>query len=263
MLFKGFPTNYKIKHMSTSITTRTCIAAIFCLFVSVYESKAQVSADLETGIVSSGYNDVRIPGDKGTLFSLKDDLHPETKIFFRVKAGYSIGKHNFLLLYAPLSVNAEGSPDKAIQFAGESFPANTALKAAYKFNSYRFTYRYDFIDKERIELGLGLTAKIRDAEIALSSDQQTARKTNVGFVPIVNFRLHWLMTERAGLLLDGDALASKQGRAEDVLLALTWKLSDTFTFKAGYRILEGGADNDEVYNFTLLNYGVAGVVIKF
>jgi hypothetical protein len=32
--------------------------------------------------------------------------------------------------------------------------------------------------------------------------------------------------------------------------------------RVGYRIVEGGADNDEVYNFALLNYASAGVTIR-
>jgi hypothetical protein len=31
---------------------------------------------------------------------------------------------------------------------------------------------------------------------------------------------------------------------------------------AGYRLLEGGADNDEVFTFALFHYAVAGVRIK-
>jgi hypothetical protein len=31
----------------------------------------------------------------------------------------------------------------------------------------------------------------------------------------------------------------------------------------GYRFVEGGADNDEVYNFALINYASAGVVVSF
>lgn len=83
----------------------------------------------------------------------------------------------------------------------------------------------------------------------------------MGFVLIVNFRFHWLTTDRLGLLLEGDALAAKQGRAEDVRLAATWKFWEIFTLRAGYRILEGGADNDDVYNFTFLNYGMVGLTI--
>jgi hypothetical protein len=54
-------------------------------------------------------------------------------------------------------------------------------------------------------------------------------------------------------------LAAPQGRAEDVLAAVVLRLSDSYAMRAGYRILEGGADNDEVYNFSLFNYAVLGV----
>jgi hypothetical protein len=110
---------------------------------------------------------------------------------------------------------------------------------------------------------LGLTAKIRDAEIVLSSPGLTSEKTNVGFVPIINFRLLWKIDDKFGLLLDGDALAAPQGRAEDVQLAATYTLSDNFRIRAGYRILEGGADNDEVYNFALFHYASVGVSYTF
>jgi hypothetical protein len=32
--------------------------------------------------------------------------------------------------------------------------------------------------------------------------------------------------------------------------------------RAGYRILEGGADTDELYNFVLLNQFAAGLTVK-
>lgn len=143
------------------------------------------------------------------------------------------------------------------------FPANTALEGTYKFNSYRLTYRYDIVQKPRFEFGLGFTAKIRDAKISLSSPDLYSEKTNVGFVPIINFRLLWKMDDKFGLLLDGDALAAPQGRAEDVLLAATYKLSDSFVIRAGYRILEGGANNDEIYNFALFNYASFGITYAF
>ncbi len=104
---------------------------------------------------------------------------------------------------------------------------------------------------------------IRDANIALSSPGLTSEKTNIGFVPIINFRLLWDIDDKFGLLLYGDALAAPQGRAEDVLIAATFKLSDRISSRAGYRILEGGADNDEVYNFSLFNYASIGITYTF
>jgi hypothetical protein len=226
--------------------------------------KAQALIDLESGLVFTGSNDVRIPGDEGTLFSLKDDLIPETEFFYRIRLNYTIkSRHTFSLLYAPLETTSEGSVPNDIFFEGVVFPANTELTGTYKFNSYRLTYRYEILRKPRFEFGLGLTAKIRDAEIALFSPGLTSSKTNVGFVPIINFRLLWKVNDKFGLLLDGDALAAPQGRAEDVQIAATYDLSDNLRIRAGYRILEGGADNDEVYNFALFHYASVGISYTF
>lgn len=226
--------------------------------------KAQATLDFETGAVFTGYNDVRIPGDEGTLFSLKDDLASTTKPFFRVRLNYTIkSRHTLSLLYAPLQIKSDGSVPYDIFFEGIVFDSNTPLTGTYKFNSYRFTYRYGIVLKPRVEFGVGFTAKIRDASISLSSPSQTSTKDNVGFVPIINFRLLWKFDDHLGLLLDGDALVAPQGRAEDVLVALSYKFSDNLSIRAGYRILEGGADNDEVYNFALFNYASAGISYTF
>lgn len=236
----------------------------FILLTVSISVKSQAIIDLESGLVFTGYNDVRIPGDEGTLFSLKNDLVSKTTFFYRLGLSYTIkSRHTFSLLYAPLQTKSEGSMAKDILFEGVVFPAYTELEGTYKFNSYRLTYRYDIVKKTRIEFGLGFTAKIRDAKIALSSPGLASEKTNVGFVPIINFRLLWNINDKFGLLLYGDALAAPQGRAEDVLIALTYKLSESFVIRAGYRFLEGGADNDEVYNFSLFNYASVGINYTF
>jgi len=242
------------------------IATLFVInFFSIISFvNAQVNIDIESGAVFTGYNNVRIPGNAGTLFSLKNDLNPKPNAFIRIRAGYTIkSRHAISLLYAPLIVKSNGLTNRQIDFEGVTFPSNTDLNASYKFNSYRITYRYDLVKRSKFEFGLGFTAKIRDAEIALNSEGLASSKTNVGFVPIINFRLNWKMNDKIGILLEGDALAAPQGRAEDVLLAGTYKLSDQFMVRLGYRILEGGADNDEVYNFSLFNYASVGLTYTF
>ncbi|MBN2480995.1 MAG: hypothetical protein JXB19_04590 [Bacteroidales bacterium] len=235
---------------------------LFLIIIPAMTSNAQVVFDFEAGIVFTGYNDVRIPGNQGTFFSLNQDLNANPQIFYRIRANYTINsRHTFSLLFAPLEIKSEGSVPKDILFEGENFPSNTEISAFYKFNSYRLTYRYDIIKKPKLDFGLGFTAKIRDAKIALESSGLKSEKTNVGFVPIINFRLLWRPEENLGILIDGDALAAKQGRAEDVLIAATYRISDRVGLKAGYRILEGGADNDEVYNFALFHYAAFGVFL--
>lgn len=41
------------------------------------ETFSQIDLDIESGAVFSGYNDVRIPGDTGTLFSLSEELEAD------------------------------------------------------------------------------------------------------------------------------------------------------------------------------------------
>jgi hypothetical protein len=225
---------------------------------------SQVDLDVETGSTFSGYNDVGIPGDRGTLFSLSEELKTDPAFFYRIRIIYHFNEHHHLgALYAPLSISSKGKLDRDLLFQDETFAANTPLEATYKFNSYRLFYRYDFLIKDQIELGIGFTAKIRDAKIAVKGDGVESEKTNVGFVPIIHFRVLWKFSKSFELLIDGDALAAPQGRAEDVLAALIYKASDKFNLKAGYRILEGGADNDEVYNFTLIHYAVVGLIVQF
>lgn len=234
------------------------------LTLSVNKIEAQISLDLESGYVTTGYNDIRIPGNQGTFFSLNEELKAEGKIFYRLRLNYYINSRNIIsVLYAPLTVNSKGSVPRDILFEDVVFPANSDIDATYKFNSYRLTYRYELVQKPKFNFGIGFTAKIRDAKIALASADGQSEKVNVGFVPIVNFRLSWNPVEKVGILFEGDALAAPQGRAEDVLLALTYKASDRIGFKAGYRILEGGADNDEVYTFSLFHYAAAGMFIRF
>jgi hypothetical protein len=246
--------------MAKTGTLGVCMFLCVSLFCGPLH--AGFTVDLESGAVFSGYNDVRIPGDTGTLFSLSEDLDPETSVFFRARLRYAVGDRGDLsILIAPLKIQAEGRVGKDIDFEGKTFPADQPLDATYRFNSYRLTYRYDLYETPGLELGLGLTAKIRDAEIRLTSGDIESKKSNVGFVPLLNFRLLWSLGQRVSLLVDGDALAAPQGRAEDVLAALRYRISDRLAIKAGYRILEGGADNDEVYNFTLLNYAVIGLTL--
>jgi len=248
----------KKKRISTYVRFAILLSLIFS---NVY---SHWLVDVETGLAFSGYNNVRIPRDTGTEFSLSKDLKTDSAFFFRLRLGYQIGsKHTLSFLVAPLSLNASGRVNKSIRFFEEDFPADIPLKAVYRFNSYRLTYRYDFIRKENLMLGLGFTAKIRDAAVSVEGNNKKSEKTNVGFVPLINFRFEWFFAKKLSLLLDGDALAASQGRAEDVLLSLQLHLNEDVTLKAGYRILEGGANVEEVYNFALIHFVIAGITYRF
>ena len=241
------------------------LSFILCVmfFVNVTVACSGVIFDLEGGTVFTGYNDVRIPGTTGTLFSLSEEFEADASPFVRGRISYPLGERSTIeLLVAPLSIESSGQGEEEIRFEGIAFPANMPLEVTYRFDSYRLTYRYELHGDERLRIGLGGTAKIRDAEISVRGGDFESKKTNTGFVPLINFRLQWELQDRVGLLLEGDALVAPQGRAEDVLAAVTYRAQDGLRLKLGYRILEGGADNDEVYSFALFQYIALGVVIR-
>jgi hypothetical protein len=244
-----------------------CLVAIFlgaglaCASVALAQ---EVEVQVETGMVFSERNDARIPGDSGTTISLSEELSTEPTPVFRLRAGLRLGqRHLVSLLYAPLRLTARGRVERDVVFQSAAYPADSPLLAVYRFDSYRATYRYSFVQSKEWEIAAGVTAKIRSAETSLyGADAQ--RKTNVGFVPLANLHIEWRPGGRDfGLVLDADALAAPQGRAEDVLLAAAWRVRDNLELRAGYRTLEGGADNDEVYSFAWLHYFVVGAKLTF
>lgn len=242
------------------------LMVIVFLLVFVSRVEAKWFFDVESGWVFSGRNEVRIPGDTGTQFSLTNDLKTDSTPFVRLRLGYQFHpRHTVSVLWAPLSLDAAGRVGKELFFFEETFSPDVPLKAGYTFNSYRVRYRFNLVRREKWRLGLGFTAKIRDAAVKVEAEGKSSEKTNVGFVPLLNFQFEWLFSDTWSLLLDGDAAAAPggQGRAEDILVALQYRFNDVFTIKFGYRILEGGADVQETYNFALIHYIVVGTIIHF
>lgn len=240
------------------------LSAFVILLSTAAAGQERVTIDFENGAAAAGYNDVRIPGSGGTLFSLTDDLQAARTYFWRVRLDYRVTNRNVVsALAAPLSIDSRGTSGIDIVFMNKMFQAGTPLAAQYVFNSYRVTWRYEFVQSTSWRFGLGVTAKIRDALTGLRGGGQSAEKRNVGFVPLINFKLERSLGRRAAFRLEGDALAAPQGRAEDIFAGLIVPVSAKVAIKAGYRLLEGGADIDEVYTFTAVHYASVGAILRF
>jgi len=219
--------------------------------------------DFETGMAANTYNEVQISQSTGTRFSISDDLDVASMAFWRARLSWSISADRRVeILAAPLEFKASGSAPAEILFDGRRFEAGTPLQATYRFDSYRISYLQSIRDSEALSLELGFTAKLRDAEIAISSSGLSASKDNRGFVPLLAFRMAWRMNPSWALRIEADALAAPQGRAEDVLLALEHRLGDRLDLRGGYRFVEGGADVEDVYNFAFIHYASLGLRVR-
>jgi hypothetical protein len=244
---------------------RKNILVLLLLACGLFGSSFQHFAlDIESGIMFLNYSDIQIPKSTGTLISFSDELETDMAFFIRGRFTYYINRGNMIsVLVAPLTLNAAGSVDREVVFEGETFAANTPLNTVYKFNSYRLTYEHFWFAGGSWRFGLGITAKVRDAKISIADSAKISEKTDLGFVPLIKFSLVWKFIPPLSLVLDGDALAAPQGRAEDISLAVQGDASPNLSLKLGYRVLEGGSDIEEVYSFTWINYLFAGAALRF
>lgn len=247
-------------------TMKLYTLTLFALLVSL-TTNAQLRLSLESGAAFTQYNDVRVPNEdqnQGTLFSLSDDFEDsQPTVFFRAELAYLIeDRHMIELTAAPLVVEYENATLNSIDFAGTTFEGSN-INGRYEFNTYRASYRYRLLNRDKLKFGIGATLLVRDARIALSQGNVEADDTDLGFVPLVSWELSYTPEEKLSLLFKGDALVGPQGRAEDIFAGVLYNvLGKRLRLKAGYRLIEGGADVDQVYNFAFFHFADVGFVLN-
>lgn len=239
-----------------------CLSALAC--ASIAADQKPWSIELEGGLLWLSRNDVRIPGTTGTQFGMRDLTGSGTFPVGRVNAIWQSDRGwGFRVMLAPLTASGTGTLGQNVQFAGQNFAAGVATQGRYKFNSYRLTYFNRWKQGPRSEWRIGGTLKIRDAEIRLTQGGVSAKDSDLGVVPLAYIWGQEKLSDRWSAIFEVDALFAPQGRAFDGSAKLAYHANDRTTWTVGYRLLEGGADNDRVYNFFWGNYLTAGVTIRF
>ena len=243
-----------MKHLLTKLVCQSRYwILLFCLNANL-AANAQTFVNLESGAFFTNINDIRY-GSNGTLFSLKNDFQTPLSPFLRLRIGFLTDeKNHFSMLYAPLKIVETGTLANDILFDGNNFKANMPIEAVYMFNSYRFTYNRRIISKDNFNFGLGLSAKIRDAGVSLKNSELFKENFNVGFAPLINLIANWDISQKMGVNFFGEGIAASKGRAIDISLFGRYTFSESLQGNFGYRLLEGGANGTERYNFIQLHF---------
>jgi hypothetical protein len=242
---------------------RVLSAFVLAGLASSLEAQERWRVDLEGGLAWAGRAEFAVPGDTGTRVDLADS-DPAPKLAPRVTLTWSpTSRWSFRVLAAPLKFDGQLVPAQPVSFDGTLFPAGQPLSGSYRFDSYRLSCYYRFRPGARWSFRLGLTGKIRSAETTLSGGGRSDSYDNVGFVPLIYGGVRFQAHPRLGFDLELDALGAPQGRAEDLALKAEWVVTDGLAASVGYRVVEGGADNDKVYTFALFHYAVVGLSYRF
>lgn len=240
-----------------------CVISAIAAAPSVAQDAPRVRLTFESGGVWQNRNDVRIPPDTGTEFSITDLIGAGPSSAVRAEFTARLTERQQLrLVYAPLRVTGSGVPVDPIEFAGRTFTA-TPVDAEYQFSSYRATYRFRLVDGETWRWWLGFTAFVRDARIALEQPGVSAEDTDLGFVPLGHLAGTARLADRWHFDLDLDFAAAPQGRALDLAALLRYEPTPRWHLAFGYRTIEGGADVDQVYTFAWINAAVVRIGVGF
>lgn len=236
-------------HRAALITVFSVMA--FTATKSVHADNRSLQVRLSAGSSWQQSNDVQIPNNEvSSRFSLSDAVGDEVLPFIRLEASWSLNeRHGVRVLLAPLEYTQAVTFSDTIRFAGESFSADQPVNATYRFNSWRVGYFYSLKNTEAARLRIGGTLKVRDAEIRLSQGSTESFDDDLGLVPLLYVAGEYRLNDRWTLSADLDGLAGGPGRAIDAGLSVDYAPGSRWNFGLQARVLDGGADTDDVYNF--------------
>ncbi len=225
---------------------------------------AQTEVNLEATAWNTRLNEVRKPAVGGTTFSFPALLGIGPTWAYRLDARWQLNpRHGLRVLLAPFEVSGTGSFPSPVTFQGRLFRPGEPTRGLYRFNSWRATWRYTLREDEGWTVCLGATAKIRDAKVQLEQNGEVTSTSNLGFVPLIHLSAERRFSPGWSAVFETDALGAKQGRAIDAALLVRWQATRRFHADLGYRLLEGGADNDEIYTWARLDGWRLGVGMQF
>lgn len=226
----------------------------------------RASVELELGAAQLQRNELQSPNDaSATRFDLARVLGTSsTQGTARVTVKIpTAGGDEWLAVYAPLTFKGSAALGQTVVYEGSSFAGAPQTSASYRFDTYRLTWRRPVIQNAETTVRLGLTGLMRDAAISLSQAGVAASRSNTGLVPLLHGSVERRLGPRVSLIGDVDALGSGQGHAVDLSLRAQYAVDTRWAVSAGYRMLDGGADNDTLYNFARIQWLTLGLRRSF
>ncbi|HSM51938.1 MAG TPA: hypothetical protein VLA75_11115 [Thermoanaerobaculia bacterium] len=216
--------------------------------------------DVELGPAWQTRNDFAVPGEGGTRLDLGDTgAVPAARVTLTRDLGE---RWSLRLLAAPLATETGFVSDREVDFDGTLFPAGLPLRQEFRFDSYRFSFFYRFPSEGPWSFRAGATGKVRSADIRIAGAGRSASRDDLGFVPLLYGGARYDAGGPFAFDAELDAAAASQGRAVDLSLRLELPGTARLRPYLGYRLLEGGADNEDVRTFATFHYLLAGARLR-
>lgn len=200
----------------------------------------------------------------GTSLNLEDTFGFTEETLFRVEGAWRfLDRHKLRMMYFDSNRTSRASGEQEIRFAGETFPIGLDITAEFDFDIFELAYEYDFLQRDRYELGASigihrvnlltrLTATVSEGDSELSGTLRGEVTTNAP-LPVIGLRGHWNLV--SNLYLEGHAqyfqLAYEEydGSIQDYQVGLLWQFSQHFGVGVSYDVFRTEVDVDEGSDF--------------
>jgi hypothetical protein len=203
---------------------------------------APMSHRIQLGTGGDDLNYVREAG--------QDILFP----FARPTAALRWRRQTFTLVYQPLDLNTTESLDRDLQVNGTVFPAGRPIDFRYGFSFWRLSWADRVVNRDDLEIGLGLGLQIRNATIGFTSvdGSQSEFNRDIGPVPLLEFEVRKAFESGLHLEAEVDGFYAPikylngrdvdvEGAIADIQLRAGLDVAEPTMVFLGLRYLGGGA----------------------
>lgn len=199
--------------MKQFVSVKSAVLLLLALIVSLPvsaedESPAALSPFFETeaGFVKV-LTHVFQSGDPGTKFNFitqggQEILFP----FSRYRLGFTLNRrHLFTALYQPLTINTAVTFREDVTIDGVTFSEGTPMELTYGFPFWRFSYGFDLLPADNLDLYTGAALQFRNASIRFAARDGSDATTNQNLGLVPSLYAHFGYTLGSGLRVEAEA----------------------------------------------------------
>lgn len=218
-------------------------------------------ADQRNNIVRSPNNS---NGTEFNLITFSERNDPTTTAMVQFDAKLSDAS-NLRFSVNPFEARDIGQFSQPVNFAGDTFPANTDTYSRYRLTDIRLQYNYNLLsqnDKWDFKIGGAISAQRTVVELSSTDDPPTnyGKVDDWVFLPLINAEAAYNIGSNMALIAEGNWMSTSNDYNFDASLMFNYMFDRHWDAGIGYGEYKRRTDTSELfnsvkYNIVLLNVG--------
>jgi hypothetical protein len=213
-----------------------------------------VELTAELGFLAPLSHRLQLGTDGDELNYIQDAGQNNLFAFARPTAALRWRRQNFTLVYQPLDLRTTDAPEQDLQVNATVFPAGRPIDYRYGFSFWRLSWGHRVVNRDDLELSLGLGLQIRNATLGFTAVDGSLSEFNrdIGPVPLLEFEVRKAYEDGLHLEAEVDGFYAPikylngrgvdvEGAIADIQLRAGLDLAEPTMVFLGLRYLGGGA----------------------